>query len=370
MRATIAVCTVLLVAASLSTAQPLGPAAADFTGWDVLDPGGRLMPYLGRPSLFLDRGIALMPGAPFADGTIEFDVAIHGQFGFAGVIFRGASPEDYELIYLRTHRSRQWDALQYTPINAGQESWQLYAGAGYNAAAELPANRWVHVRIVVDGYSAEVFVDGELKPQLVVTDLKRDWRAGRVGLWGRSGAAHFSNVSVTPQVRPQPQRRVATPAAGIITRWSISQSFATSSLDFARVPEAVTFDPVSSEPSGIVNIAQYRSPARVRPTPDDGRNTVFAKTVLRAARAQRIRLAFGYSDDVTVFLDGQPVFAGRSGYLLRDGSDLGTLALGPETLFLDLTAGRHELTFGVTETFGGWGVAARIDGAPEITIEP
>jgi hypothetical protein len=38
-------------------------------------------------------------------------------------------------------------------------------------------------------------------------------------------------------------------------------------------------------------------------------------------------------------------------------------------LFLELAAGRHELTFGITEAFGGWGVAARIEGAPEITIE-
>lgn len=369
MRSTIAACAVLLMAASWSAAQPQNPKVADFTGWEVLDPGGRLMPYLGRPSLFLDRGIALMPGTPFADGTIEFDVAIHGQFGFAGVIFRGGSAADYELIYLRTHRSRQWDALQYTPINAGQESWQLYAGSGYNAAAELPVNRWVHVRIVIDGYTAEVFVDGATTPQLIVADLKREWRPGRVGLWGRSGAAHFSNVTVTPRTQPAPQRRLTTPAAGMITRWSISQSFAASVLDLSRVPDTVAFDPITSEPSGMVNIAQYRSPARVRPTNDDGRNTVFAKAVLRAPRALRIRLAFGYSDDVTVFLDGQPIFAGRSGYLLRDGSDLGTLSVGPETLFLDLAAGRHELIFGVTEAFGGWGVAARIEGAPEIRIE-
>jgi hypothetical protein len=369
MRSTIAACAVLLMAASWSGAQPRDPKLTDFTGWEVLDPGGRLMPYLGRPSLFLYGGIALMPGTPFADGTIEFDVAIHGQFGFAGVIFRGASPDDYELIYLRTHRSRQWDALQYTPIIAGQESWQLYAGAGYNAAVELPANRWLHVRIVVDGYSAAVFVDGESKPRLVVTDLKRDWRAGRVGLWGRAGAAHFSNVTVTPRVRPEPQRQLPSAAEGMISRWSISQSFAASALDLSRIPDAIAFNPITSEPSGIVNIAQYRSPARARPRVDDGRNTVFAKTVLRAPRASRIRLTIGYSDDVTVFLDGQPIFAGRSGYLLRDGSDLGTLSVGPETLFLDLAAGRHELIFGVTEAFGGWGVAARIDGAPEITIE-
>jgi hypothetical protein len=91
--------------------------------------------------------------------------------------------------------------------------------------------------------------------------------------------------------------------------------------------------------------------------------------VLRSVRAQRIRLSFGYSDDVTVFLDGHPLFSGRSGYLLRDGSYLGTLSLGPDSLFLDLSAGRHELVFAVSEAFGGWGVAARLEGARDITVE-
>jgi hypothetical protein len=94
--------------------------AFDSGRWTMLDPGGRLMPYLGRPSLYLEGGIAIVADANFGDGTIEFDVAIHGNAGFAGVVFRGESADDYELIYLRTHRSRQWDALQYTPIFTGQ----------------------------------------------------------------------------------------------------------------------------------------------------------------------------------------------------------------------------------------------------------
>src|SRR5678815_2361177 len=97
------------------------------------------------------------------------------------------------LIYVRAHRSRQWDALQYTPIFSGSEAWQLYSGEGYTAAAELPANRWLHVRVAVAGRTARVFVDGAAEPQLVVTDLKRPWAAGQIGLWGRLGGANFTN---------------------------------------------------------------------------------------------------------------------------------------------------------------------------------
>ncbi len=362
--------TVVSLLVVVACATPIAQdTATDFARWDVLDREGRLTRYLGRQSLFLDRGIALMPDVLFADGTIEFDVALHGQFGFAGVLFRAATPDDYELIYLRTHRSRQWDALQYTPIDRGQESWQIYAGAGYNAAAELPVNRWVHVRVVVDGYSALVFVDGAATPQLTVRDLKRDWGPGRVGLWGRSGAANFSNVKVTPVDRPRPTRSTAAADPGIVTRWSISQSLAARTVDFSNLPAALTFEPVSAEASGLVNIAQYRSPAAARPANDDGRNVVFAKAVLRAPRALRARVSIGFSDDVIVFLDGRPLFAGRSSYLFRDGSDLGTLTLGADVLYIDFTPGRHDLVFAVVEAFGGWGIVAKIEDAPELIFE-
>lgn len=347
------------------------PSVPDFSGWDVLDRGGRAMPYLNRPSLYLERGIALSPEPAFADGIIEFDVAIHGQSGFAGVVFRSETPDDYELIYLRTHRSRQWDALQYTPMFAGQEAWQLYTGPGYNGVAELPLNRWVHIRVVVEGVRAQVFVDNATTPQLTVTDLKRPWARGRVGLWGRSGAANFSNFKVTPIDRPAPTAaRPASPEAGIITRWSLSQSFVAGVAPVDRLPASPTFDTVAPESSGLLNIAKYRRPA-ARPAgsaPDAG-DTVYARAILSAGTAQRIRMTFGYSDDVVVYLDGRPLFAGRNGYLLRDGSSLGTLTLGPDALFLDLSAGRHELVFAVSEAFGGWGVIARLEGARDITID-
>src|SRR5262249_13054778 len=86
--------------------------------------------------------------------------------------------DDYELIYLRPHLSRRRDALQYTPIYNGSEAWQLYSGPGYTAQAELPLNRWLHVKLVVSGYAARLFVDGAPNPQLTVTSLRRPWARG------------------------------------------------------------------------------------------------------------------------------------------------------------------------------------------------
>jgi len=363
------VLTVFVLSTCALEAQPQVPFE-DFAGWQISDQGARQMPYLNRPSLYLQNGVALSPNDAFADGTIDFDVAIHGQAGFAGVIFRAASDEDYELIYLRTHRSRQWDALQYTPVFNANESWQLYSGDGYSGVAELPSNRWVHVRVVVEEFTARVFVDNAAAPQLTVSDLKRPWSAGRAGLWGRFGAANFSNFRVTRRIRPAPVTRSAVPDAGVVTHWAISPPFAVSSVPTDRVPDNINWERVESEPTGTLNIGRYRTllPSRAGLN-EDRRSTVFAKAILRVAEGRLVKLSFGYSDDVTIFLDGVPLFTGRAGYLSRDGSFLGTMTLSADTLYVSLTAGRHELVLAVSEAFGGWGLAAKFEPGNAVSTE-
>lgn len=358
----------LITAITLATAAaPAGAQSAEFSGhsWQLLDRGAHLMQYLNRQSLFLDNGIATVPGANFADGTIEFDVAIHGTAGFAGVVFRGVSPGDYELIYLRTGRSRQWDALQYTPIFHEQEAWQLYTGEGFNAAAELPANRWVHVRVDVDGYSARVFLDRAATPALIVSGLRRNWAPGFVGLWGRFGAANFSNFTFAPAQRTAPSRTRAASAPGVITKWELSASFDAAAVSHERRLEDQgqpgAWQPVEAESSGILNIAEHRA------LPDAQRGVVFARTSITAAAISRVRLSFGYSDDVTVLLNGQPLFAGHASYLSRDGSYLGSLTRD-DSVYLDLKSGDNELIFVVAERFGGWGLSAAIDPRSGISL--
>jgi hypothetical protein len=340
----------------------------DAERWMLVDPAARVMNYLGRQSLYLERGIALLKDSAFADGTIEFDLALHGHPSFAGVLFRGQSPQDYELVYVRPQRSRQPDALQYTPMIGGQEAWQLYYGDGYTAAAELPANRWLHVRLVIAGYSARLYVDDAVEPQLVITDLKRPWTEGPIGLWGRAGGANFSNVTVSPVASdPPPRRPTIAPPVGTVSRWRLSAAADAEKTSPLAMPNAepspASWESVPVEASGLVNIARYRNKVTA------GRDVVFARTVLRSARAQRVRLTFGYSDEVSIFLNGALLFTGNSGYLTRDASYLGTLTLGLDALYLDLAPGSNELIVAVVETFGGWGLAARVEPAAAVVID-
>ena len=358
----------LLLAVALSATQTADTASPfDASRWNILDRDARAMSYLGRPALFLDNGLALLRDSSLADGTIEFDIALHGHASFAGVAFRAASDQDYELIYLRPHRSRQWDALQYTPIFGGSEAWQLYSGEGYTAAAELPLNRWVHVRLVVSGFTAGLYVDNAAEPQLVVADLKRPWARGEIGLWGRFGGAHFSNVVVTPATATPPERATgAPPIDGLLLDWELSPAWETARVPPDALPAADTkWTAVRAEGTGMLNIAQYRRSVRTAESAAQrSRDLVFARYVVTARAAGRVRLTFAYSDGVHIFVNGKLLFAGESAFRSRDPGFLGIAALGRDAIYLDLAAGRNELVFAVSENFGGWGLAARIERRP------
>jgi hypothetical protein len=128
-------------------------------------------------------------------------------------------------------------------------------------------------------------------------------------------------------------------------------------------PSPASWESVPVEASGLLNIARYRNKVTA------GRDVVFARTVLRSTRAQRVRLTFGYSDEINLFLNGKLLFTGSSGYLARDASYLGTLTLGLDAVYLELTPGANELVAAVVEAFGGWGLAARIAPASVLIIE-
>jgi hypothetical protein len=326
---------------------------------------GIQMPYLGRPSTFIDNGVDLLEDSSFGDGTIEFDIALHGHASFAGIAFRAASPEDFEVIYLRPHLSRQPDALQYTPVFHGSAAWQLYTGEGYTAAAELPLNRWMHVKLVVAGYSARLFLDGAAAPQLTVTSLKRPWARGMVGFWGFLGGANFANLVVTPADTTAPPPPLTPPAArGLLTAWDLSPTFDTTTTRADSLPDtrpASGWTSVTAESSGIVNIGQYRPSVLPAGSPASRRDLVFARSVVNASRAQRMKLVFAYSDAVHLFVNGRLVFEGEAAFRARGPAFLGLATLGPDAVYVDLRPGPNEIVLAVSETFGGWGFLVRLE---------
>ncbi|MFC1852305.1 hypothetical protein ACFL27_19075 [candidate division CSSED10-310 bacterium] len=327
----------------------------DSDRWE-LKPGSTVEQYLDHKSL---KGSATLKDLEFGNGIIELDVAFEGGRCYPGVNFRIESAGNNEQFYIRPHRTKQADALQYTPVFNGLNGWQLYNGEGFTAVADIPYQRWLHIKLVVSGKQAWIYLDNADSPALIITDLKHGVSKGAVGVFGPvNGQAHFANfkVEVNDDLTLETPPYANTPP-GVIRDWSLSQSFKLSQIDFEQYPDeklaaTINWQKVKSEPGGLLDIARFEG--RKGPGPD----CVYAKTTIKADEEHRKQITFGYSDAISIFCNGEILFTGVSAYRQRDPSFLGIVGLF-DAVYLPLQKGDNELVLLVAETFGGWGFMCR-----------
>ena len=321
--------------------------------WDLSN--ARIVDHLDRKALL---GTAFLKGVELEDGIIECDVAMKGGVrSYPGILFRVQSPEEYERVYLRPHRSPLYDdAVQYVAAFHGVDSWQFYNGPGLTSRAVIPTDRWVRMKIEVLGTQARVFLDDSPQPVLVIGDLKRGKNRGGLGLTTMAdGNSFFSNFSFrkdTSMLFP-PATKVHLPR-GYVLDWEISQPFKRRLLDFDRYPDLKSlgvflWTKVSAQPNGVLDISRTYGRLGIEP---DG---ILARTVIQADKEGPRKYWFGYSDEAGIFLNGRLVFYGNSAYRYRDTSFLGVVGLY-DAVSLPLKQGPNELLFVIGETSGGWGL--------------
>jgi hypothetical protein len=344
----------------------------DTSAWDVSAKESRVESYRGRSALLLRDGAAWLRGSRFKDGTIEFDIAFGDALGFPGIAFRAATRHDFELFYLRQQLSGEPHATQYTPVFHDLYAWQIYAGPAWEGTARWTYDRWMHVKLVVSGSRAELYVDGDTAVQ-VIPRLRGPEGAGEVGFVAVPGTVHVANVVVRPAGVTSPD--VVAPAAPdstpatIVRSWRVSTPFPESLLVHATELDAVpgatgngAWPVLNAEERGIANLARLAGIA-------NGHNTVVAAVTLTADHARTVRLRFGFSDRVHVYLNGRLLYAGNDGFGTHDPDFLGIVGLLDE-LALPLHKGPNELWFAVSETFGGWAVTADLPERDGITVRP
>jgi len=346
---------VFVATPSSTGAVQSGPDVVPFTAdrWDLAN--ATVAEHLGRMALM---GTAFLKDVEFEDGIVECDVAMKaGVRAYPGVLFRVGPDQEYERVYLRPHRAPLYDdAVQYVATFNGVDSWQLYNGPGRTSAATIPTDRWVHLRIEVLGTQARVFLDGASQPVLVVGDLGHGRSRGGLGLTTvPNGTAFFSNFSYRRDASFDfpPAPMVHTPP-GIVTDWEVSTPFKWRLVDPDRYPDAralgVTgWTEATARPDGILDLSRIHGRLGAEP---DG---ILARTSIRADRDGAKKFWIGYSDEATVFVNGQLVFSGASAYRSRDTSFLGIV--GPfDAVSLPLRAGDNEVLFVIGEASGGWGL--------------
>jgi hypothetical protein len=362
-----------------STSQAQHPRQSISFGdyqWDVEAKESQVEEHLGRQSLYLQGGQAIVKGSEFTDGIIEYDVAFGPQPGFIGVMWRLQDSKNYEEFYMRPHQSGNPDANQYTPIFHGIAGWQLYYGEGYGVPITYPFNTWIHVKIVVSGKQAEVYINDMNQPALFISELKREIQPGKVGIEVAEvppfAPAHFANFRYTPMSNPPLKGTAKAPEpapAGTLRSWQVSEAFDEQSLvGKVRLTDAdkknfKTWIPLPSERTGLANLARVQGVG-------EGKNTVFARVTIVAEGKQIKPLTFGFSDRIKVYLNDQLLYAGSDVFLSRDYRFLGTIGWF-DAVYLPLKRGENELWLAVTEDFplGGWGVQARFEDMAGIEVK-
>jgi hypothetical protein len=220
---------IIACTAGAATMTPRALAVREWTfasvdGLNVVNGTAEIVTYRGRRAAHLkaatgrdgpaDNIIAILADSDFTNGTIEADVAgapltdggaQTGARGFIGIAFRvQPAARRYENLYLRPTNGRADDQLrrnhsvQYTsePDFSFQRLRDESPGQ-YESYVDLEPGVWTHMRIVVSGRHAALYVNGATQPCLIVNDLKLGDTHGAVALWAHASTnAYFARVAI------------------------------------------------------------------------------------------------------------------------------------------------------------------------------
>ena len=194
-------------------------ADVPLTNLNFTNANGQTTQYHGSPALKMTskdgthEAIASVPGLVFRDGTIDVDVsgapvkgAADSARGFIGVIFRqqnGSKP--FEILYIRPTNGRADDQLRrnHTVQYSSDPDWpwdrlRAESPGVYESYADMQAGEWTHMRIVVKGHDAALYVNNAEQPCLIVHDLKLGEVQGGVALWiGSDTEGYFRNLKIS-----------------------------------------------------------------------------------------------------------------------------------------------------------------------------
>ncbi len=374
----------VILAAALSSgstflpqSQAERPLPFSDTGWEISGERSTVVKHDGRDVFQVETGFAHRRDVKFENGTIDFDVQLTSRRSFVYVYFRTVANGEREEFYLRPHKSQLPDALQYAPVWQNRSAWQLHHGPGGTASIEFEPGVWTHVRVVVRGQQAALFIKDMAKPALLVPQLSRPPQAGHVavggflpaGVPGEGPIARFSSVVVKPDVVAfdfaaaiAALPRVApAPVEGIVRAWSVSQAFLPKEGAVPTLPPAEvlgTFQRLETEPDGLLQLHRH-----VRVAEKTSLSAAVARVRVRAAQPGDYAFDLGFSDIATVFVNGRVVFRGDGTYSFDRPRREGLIGFDNARLYLPLTAGDNEVSVLVTDTFGGWGIMGRFVGS-------
>ena len=291
----------------------------DTTHWDINAQSYILENYNGKDAIYLQRGRAVLKDTKFFNGTIEFDIYLTERQGFPGVLFRIFDRGNAESFYLRPHLPNKPDGTQAVPVINGLSAWQLYFGPTYSFPYDYKYDDWTHVKLVVNGSRAQVYLDGAAQPHFS-WNLTHPPREGDIAIGGGGAPMHYANFKINKNAKEMIDFKVIerAPIKDLVPSWEVSDKFEEKLLaDPLKLKTTIQsrswLKRVNVEEGTAANLARA---ANLR----DGNpgNTVFAKITIQSDIDQIKLFDFGYSDRVVVILNGKAIYKGDNGYRSRD----------------------------------------------------
>lgn len=232
-----------LLAVLCSQAVAQTPVPFDSSAW-IYEGKVTKESFLGKDGIRLTDGRIILKDNTFNYGIIEFDMTLSPERDFPGFGFRIQDKDEFEYIYLRPHRVGNPDAIQYIPIFNGQDSWQFYYGDGYSTTVNYPLNEWVHIKLIVQGTQAEVYIGNPTEHALVIHQLKREPKPGRISLENvgpiTTRFANFQYIKTDNPPMAGKFKSEAAPQPGTLLSWQVSNTFDEKLLQTTySIPQAV-----------------------------------------------------------------------------------------------------------------------------------
>lgn len=152
-------------------------------------------------------------GTDFKDGEIEVKVlskllptATDFARGFIGIAFRiNEDNSKFESIYIRPSNGRAEQqirrnhAIQYFSYPDYKFDRLRNESPGeFESYGDMGVNEWIKLKLVVIGSQAELFLNDNQEPSLIVNDLKLgDENSGGIGLWIEVGTeGYFRDLKI------------------------------------------------------------------------------------------------------------------------------------------------------------------------------
>lgn len=217
---------------------------------------------------------------------------------------------------------------------------------------------WTHVKIIVNGDKASIYIEDMSVPKLVIKQLKRNISSGGISLRNQFFDAFFTDISIV-EISGESQAVIdsskETLPANYLKNWELSPKFAKNEdkialqLDSIRSSD-VSWKNVDSDEDGLINISRFIN---------EMSGSVALKKLINSKSNQPIKMKFGFAKNVIVVLNNEVVFNRN----MDSDKEEGRVFVDDESVELNLSKGENELVLIVTgdeEYKQNWGFIARL----------